>query len=251
MNRACIMFLGALTVACVTAMPVLADISPMVYNNTTSTALVDLDMENGFTPGTGTVTPFGDGNTVVTAASQGIAAYYPGAYILKSYRTSLQTGVDLDFATAAGDVTTTKFALELATSDSYANIYGGTTAAAGNVMGLYCKPDGTVNYYDSGWNPISGITTTLGNWSEFTLTHTNGTATWGIKVNGVSKSFTMTSGAGGFSQYQGILGGIEFYNGNYPAAFYLDGPQVPEPSTIVLCASGMIGLLAYAWRRRK
>ena len=38
------------------------------------------------------------------------------------------------------------------------------------------------------------------------------------------------------------------------AAFQLDGlelRQVPEPSALILLASGLLGLLCYAWRRRR
>jgi hypothetical protein len=41
-------------------------------------------------------------------------------------------------------------------------------------------------------------------------------------------------------------------NGTYITDVRLDvSPTVPEPSTLVLLASGLIGLLAYAWRKRK
>lgn len=38
---------------------------------------------------------------------------------------------------------------------------------------------------------------------------------------------------------------------NYDLAFHLDMTAVPEPSTLTLLASGVAGLLCYAWRRRK
>ena len=33
--------------------------------------------------------------------------------------------------------------------------------------------------------------------------------------------------------------------------YVLDDPKVPEPGTLVLLATGLIGLLCYAWRKRK
>ena len=42
---------------------------------------------------------------------------------------------------------------------------------------------------------------------------------------------------------------------NYdPADWFVDGPltvPTPEPGALVLLATGLIGLLAYAWRRRR
>jgi hypothetical protein len=46
---------------------------------------------------------------------------------------------------------------------------------------------------------------------------------------------------------------LSFYNSS-DRVFHLDmvaGPAVPEPSTIVLLTAGMVGLLAYAWKKRK
>ena len=40
-------------------------------------------------------------------------------------------------------------------------------------------------------------------------------------------------------------------NTAYLQTTYLTGSSVPEPGTIVLLGSAAVGLLAYAWRKRK
>lgn len=50
--------------------------------------------------------------------------------------------------------------------------------------------------------------------------------------------------------------GIRFYKSNGSTEieadnFRLDGSAIPEPGTLALLASGMLGLLAYAWRKRR
>ena len=49
----------------------------------------------------------------------------------------------------------------------------------------------------------------------------------------------------------GSLGTV-YFGGCRGAESYFDEPfTVPEPSTLALFATGLIGLLAYAWRKRK
>ena len=68
---------------------------------------------------------------------------------------------------------------------------------------------------------------------------------------------TLVTGTNPFSslQYATAISG----NGTYIVGYGAVGSQthgflltaVPEPSALLLAASGFVGLLAYAWRRRK
>lgn len=59
-------------------------------------------------------------------------------------------------------------------------------------------------------------------------------------ITGVSiASLTMTNG--GLSPYDSAVSGLQLVTTH----------EVPEPSTVVLLAAGILGLLAYAWRKRK
>ena len=48
----------------------------------------------------------------------------------------------------------------------------------------------------------------------------------------------------------GWISGIATINGTGNQVFLLALP-VPEPSTLLLAAMGLVGLLAYAWKRRR
>ncbi len=64
------------------------------------------------------------------------------------------------------------------------------------------------------------------------------------------RNYTLFSGvaadAGGT-----ISGSISAATGGAFNGFQVVGEMIPEPSTIVLLATGLIGLLCYAWRKRK
>jgi hypothetical protein len=65
-------------------------------------------------------------------------------------------------------------------------------------------------------------------------------------VDGVASSSQLLLGTGS-------VAGLEFFSnvGNRSSLFYVDGvgAAVPEPSTVVLLVTGLIGLLAYARRK--
>ena len=82
------------------------------------------------------------------------------------------------------------------------------------------------------------------------MTHTNGTGAWTCSVNGSPVNVTL-DGDSGLSGYLGAQGGLWFKNANYPSTVYLDAVPVPEPSSMVLLTASLMGLLAYAWRKRK
>jgi hypothetical protein len=66
-----------------------------------------------------------------------------------------------------------------------------------------------------------------------------------------SDDYIVTSGKGGVAAGDTIRIGINLGAGSYATDVRLDAFPVPEPSTLVLLASGLVGLLAYGWRKRK
>ena len=73
---------------------------------------------------------------------------------------------------------------------------------------------------------------------------------------GTFKDFTITwtdadAIAAGFSVGDYFVPAFIFGTGTYVDNVRIDVSDVPEPSTLVLVVSGLIGLLAYAWRKRK
>ena len=77
------------------------------------------------------------------------------------------------------------------------------------------------------------------------LTHTNnGGSSYQLSINGGATPETITApwGSGNFN-------GVEVGAGNDGSIISVD--SIPEPSTITLLATGLIGLLAYAWRKRR
>jgi hypothetical protein len=82
-------------------------------------------------------------------------------------------------------------------------------------------------------------------WHNVTLSATVG-STYTMSIDGVTS-------AGLTPDLKSVdIGGLMFMSGhNNMVQFYVDGQSVPEPSTCVLVFSGLMGLLAYAWRKRK
>jgi hypothetical protein len=48
-----------------------------------------------------------------------------------------------------------------------------------------------------------------------------------------------------------VVTDLEFRDGWDGGSYYIDSVPLPEPSTLVLTAMGLLGLVAYAWRKRR
>lgn len=85
-------------------------------------------------------------------------------------------------------------------------------------------------------------------WNRLTVTHANGSTDWTISLNGSAGYVTTGPAAGATLPWNGFL----LYNdANAAATAYFDAVPVPEPSAVALLTAGLLGLLAYAWRKRK
>jgi hypothetical protein len=110
--------------------------------------------------------------------------------------------------------------------------------------------DLVVAYYNGSWSNIVTASggTNMGMspdaWHSIEVDATVG-GTWTVSIDGV------TSGSMGMKGDNIAALDIEPSSAN-ATQFYVDGPNiVPEPSTLMLLVTGLVGLLAYAWRKRK
>ena len=164
-------------------------------------------------------------------------------------------------------------------------ISGGTAPArvvtAADADGLYIGSYWAVNGPSSNWIAIDATTTAndpfaplpYSYYRTFTLTPADlATATisgvWGIddggdlKLNGnivsslvndytASTPFLVPSGSSFFVPGLNTLTITMNFSDNYADAVRLQGTLTPEPSTLALLGMSVLGLLAYAWRKRR
>jgi hypothetical protein len=109
---------------------------------------------------------------------------------------------------------------------------------------------GIVKADESGYDPLTQ-TYNLNAWNLVEVSHTNGTTNWSVSINGQTPE-THDGPAAGLTS---LLSSIRFETtgpvGSGAVTYWDAQAQVPEPSTIMLLATGLIGLLAYAWRKRR
>ena len=113
----------------------------------------------------------------------------------------------------------------------------------GTIHGVLRTPDGSGGYNTSVYDITVPYQTDK--WQEWDVDYVVGTSTYTLTVGGISQS--------GLPAAPGAVGGVCFVNSGASAGgYYLDAVStIPEPSTVMLLASGLLGLLAYAWRKRK
>lgn len=118
------------------------------------------------------------------------------------------------------------------------------------------RPDGKVAMYTGSGVQDDGINAAFdcNTWERLTIDANFVTDTWSLTIDSATKS-GLAFEAGNLSKIQYILLSAWDFSG-VPGRGGFDNlvvssPIVPEPSTATLALSSLIGLLAYAWRKRK
>ncbi len=135
---------------------------------------------------------------------------------------------------------------------------GGGGSGWNNFTGLFLNPNGNLELVSPQHIGVAGDAY-VGVWNSaiyHTLSYTVDTVAGAISnvvLDGTSYSFPATTIFAGASatQYAGFC--VESTTAGRTGSvenFVVSGP-VPEPSTLLLLATGLLGLLAYAWRKRK
>jgi hypothetical protein len=142
--------------------------------------------------------------------------------------------------------------------------WGGNEVVANNAYPntgawILVKATGAWEYWENGESYNTGgsvsaaasydvVMTALGN--SLTASINGATLDLNGALSGTARTLTGLA-AGGSSNYVGVCANS---NATYAVEYTLDNLRiagVPEPNTLVLLAMGLLGLLAYAWRKRK
>ena len=191
---------------------------------------------------------------VTDSATAGFAAY-EGNQFLKLHSVSPTSSCNIvgtvAGASGSGDTIQMRLAFRNAL-DSY-GLSVRPVDSSGSVL-IQLELVGPVGYegldpnsisYHNGSFGSTGLTSNPNEWNELLVTHVNGVNEWDISVNGGDP--VTISGYTGPAANNWTKLRVNYAYGT--GVSYLDA--VPEPSSLALLASSLIGLLCYAWRKRR
>ena len=104
----------------------------------------------------------------------------------------------------------------------------------------------------NGANNNTGLTVARNTWQKWEFDYVLGETTYDLTIGGVTVADLPVNRASHAAE--NLLRTQMYTASGNPAGAgydYIDEVQVPEPSTLALLATSLLGLLAYAWRKRK
>lgn len=227
---------------------------PWLTDTNTGAVVFDDNFESGAlgsaplaTTGTWSVPATSPVATVVDTGTAGFAANEGNQFMKLTRGAGGQEYDGYGIAANSGDGHTIRLEMAFqAAAGADGNI--GTLADSTETSLLLFTGSGTVDYFATNpgrWVALNQAYNTTG-WNTLVITHVNTAGSdYKVSINGAAFESIGSYGAGNWS-------GVELDSpGNGLKSLYVDSVAVPEPATITLFSIGMVGLLAYAWRKRK
>jgi hypothetical protein len=224
----------------------------------------------------------GDSLTVAGHAAYTTSGKVGGALLLDGTDDYLHLDGDaLPTGIPTGDSSFTIAAFIKTSAINYRNgIVGWGTGANGQINGFRTARgddvgisggDGLVHYSwgsDAGFDALQPATVANGQWHHVAVTYDSLTSTKQLYLDGaalgdpvsVASALAVTGNnfrlgtihhAFGDEYCNGLLDSVRVYNTALSSGDIYSLASVPEPTTLAMALGGLIGLLAYAWRKRR
>ena len=182
--------------------------------------------------------------------------YRPGQYAYKSTLSQSNYYDWLDF-TAAGTAATTDKVVRISMD---INMFSGSSSNPLDGMVMYnynggydwqwkMQKDGTFGYWDTGSHYTVLGTYSTDTWVDVEMLADYATKTFTLTVDGTTCPNLLFYAPGANQESRIIMGPATITSLYGWDDMVID--VVPEPSSVALLISGLVGLLAYAWRKRK
>ena len=147
----------------------------------------------------------------------------------------------------AGDLIHAESQVQLSSTDNFETFYI-LRNDSGAVVELVSKPDGLYSIDSTGSLVDTGLDYAVGTWQKWQIDYKIGAGAYKLTVGNASATLSAWHPGGvNALQFTGYAAGQQYYVDN---VLVTNGLPVPEPSTMAMGVAGLVGLLAYAWRKR-